>query len=274
MAPRFAPNLSVAPPQPELASEAKGGRPSSRISSTLHSPWNAAGEWPVVYPGEWTMTANKDLKRVVRARMKKTGESYTAARAHIIKKPEPKPDYASLAGVSDAAIKEGTGCKWERWVKTLDHYGAERMSHRDIARLVKQKFDTSSWWTQSVAVGYERIKGLRARGQQRDGTFGMTKSRTFNVPVERLYEAWVDDATRSQWLTGAKTKVRTSTRPKSARMNWNDSIIAVGFSSKGAMKSAVALDHPKIPDPETRKKLAEYWSDRLDALTRLIGNSD
>jgi hypothetical protein len=31
------------------------------------------------------MTRDKDLKRIVRARMKKTGESYTAARAHVTK---------------------------------------------------------------------------------------------------------------------------------------------------------------------------------------------
>jgi hypothetical protein len=36
-----------------------------------------------------TMTENKDLKRIVRARMTKTGESYTAARAHIAKTPRP-----------------------------------------------------------------------------------------------------------------------------------------------------------------------------------------
>ena len=35
------------------------------------------------------MTQNKDLKRLVRARMKKTGEAYTAARAQIMKKGRP-----------------------------------------------------------------------------------------------------------------------------------------------------------------------------------------
>jgi hypothetical protein len=37
--------------------------------------------------GEMTMPQNKDLKRLVRARMTKTGEADTAARAHINKKP-------------------------------------------------------------------------------------------------------------------------------------------------------------------------------------------
>ena len=33
------------------------------------------------------MPRNKDLKRLVRARMQKTGEAYTAARAQIVAKP-------------------------------------------------------------------------------------------------------------------------------------------------------------------------------------------
>src|SRR6185369_17849812 len=133
------------------------------------------------------MTRNKDLKRLVRARMKKTGEAYTSARAQITRKssstPNPKIDYAKLAGMSDAVIKERTGCTWERWVKALDNKGADKMSHRDIATLVSEKYKVPSWWTQTVTVGYERIKGLRARGQRRDGSYETSKSRTFDVPV-------------------------------------------------------------------------------------------
>src|SRR3954462_132242 len=106
-----------------------------------------------------TMPRNKDLKRLVRARMKKTGEAYTTARAHILKKPKSKRattiraasagaakksksavDYATLAGMSDAAIKEKTGCTWERWVRSLDYHGADKLSHRDIADLVKKTY--------------------------------------------------------------------------------------------------------------------------------------
>jgi hypothetical protein len=154
-----------------------------------------------------TMTKNKDLKRLVRARMKKTGESYTSARAQITRKsktqdppkarPSPNPkDYATLAGMSDAVIREKTGCTWQKWVKSLDYYGAEKMSHRDIAALVSEKYKVADWWTQTVTVGYERIKGLRAKGQRRDGTYEASKSRTFNVPVDTLFDAWADPGTR------------------------------------------------------------------------------
>ena len=101
-------------------------------------------------------------------------------------------DYAALAGMSDEKVKAKTGCTWERWVYALDRHGAEQMSHRDIAALVNEKYKIDGWWSQTVTVGYERIKGLRARGQRRDGTYEATKSRTFNVPVTTLFDAWAD----------------------------------------------------------------------------------
>ena len=134
------------------------------------------------------MTQQKDLKRRVRARMRKTGEAYTTARTQIIRKPRvgtrastsapsatparaalsaPSPgEYAAIAGMSDEKLKEKTGCTWERWVRALDHHHANEMSHAEIATLIKTKYKTPSWWTQAVAVGYERIRGLRARGRR------------------------------------------------------------------------------------------------------------
>ena len=214
------------------------------------------------------MTANKDFKRLVRARMKKTGEAYTTARSHLLKKP--KVDYATLAGMSDAVIKQKTGCTWEKWVKALDYHGAAALSHGEIAALVKKSYKVGDWWSQTVTVGYERIKGLRAKGQRRDGTYEASKSRTFDVPVKTLFEAWADDATRRSWLDGAEVRVRTATAPRSLRLDWNKSIVAVGFAAKGRGKSSVAVQHTKLPDRDTAIRLKEYWSERLDALGDLL----
>ncbi len=238
------------------------------------------------------MPRNKDLKRLVRARMRKTGEAYTAARAHISKKPKAttvsaaagpsaprvtpdsasKPtDYAAVAGMSDETLKAKTGCTWERWVYALDRRGAAQLSHGEIAALVNTKYKVDGWWSQMVTVGYERIKGLRARGQRLDGTYEASKSRTFNVPVTTLFDAWADASVRQRWLNGASVKVRTATSPKSMRLGWSDrSIIAVGFMAKGKSKSTVALAHTKLPDRETANRLKQYWSDRLDALGEVL----
>jgi len=236
------------------------------------------------------MPRQKDLKRLVRARMKKTGEAYTAARAQILRKPRQKTrpsghtaqrltppaaparkDYDELAGMKDAVIAEKTGRTWEEWVRVLDGHAADRMQHSDIAKLVSDTYNVRPWWTQAVTVGYERIKRLRVLGQRRNGTFEASKSRTFNAPVATLFEAWSDPALRRRWLGEAGVKVRTATAPKSMRLGWPDgTIVAVWFTAKGASKSAVALAHTKLPDRATADRLKAYWAERLGELAELI----
>ena len=141
------------------------------------------------------MPTNKDFKRLVRARMEKTGEAYTAARANLLKR-SPTPsvssartasassagaNYARLAGMSDAAIKKATGCDWDKWVFCLDYVGAQDWSHRAIADHVHTAYKVKDWWTQMVTVGYERIKGCARIGQRRDGGFEANKSKTLNA---------------------------------------------------------------------------------------------
>src|SRR5262249_273953 len=149
-------------------------------------------------------------KRLVRSRMQKTGESYTAARFQLLSKRDalpPRPaatNLAAIAGMSDAALSKRTGRTWAEWVRVLDDARAAEKPHREIARYVSS-LGTPDWWTQTVTVGYERIRGLRARGQRRDGGFEASKSRTFNVPVETLYHAFANTRRRKRWLPVAIT---------------------------------------------------------------------
>ncbi len=62
------------------------------------------------------MPINKDLKHLTRSRMKKTGESYTTARAQLLRRKGrpaptvvPESKFAELAGMSDDALKKKTG---------------------------------------------------------------------------------------------------------------------------------------------------------------------
>ena len=219
------------------------------------------------------MPRHKDQKRIIRSRMKKTGESYTTARAHVIAKTQPaqpKIDHAKLAGMSDAKISGKTSRTWREWTRTLDADGAAAMSHRDIATLVHSKYAVGDWWAQTVTVGYERIKGLRQRGQRRSGEFEATKSRTFGVPVNALFDAWADDTARRNWL-GLNAAVRTATKPRSMRLQWPDgTIIAVNFTAKGRDKSAVALAHTKLRRKAEADEAKTFWAARLDVLASLM----
>jgi len=226
------------------------------------------------------MPTDKDFKRLVRGRMQKTGEAYTTARAHLRKqKPtatvSPAPsDYAKLAGRSDAIIKERTGCTWERWVKALDSHQAYTWSHREIARYVVEKYKTPGWWAQTVTVGYERIKGLRAVGQRRDGSFEANKSKTVAVPLARLYAAFSNPRIRDRWLPGVDLSVRTATKEKSMRITWPDrTSVVIGFTPRGPQKSQVALAHEKLSDRDSATRMKQYWGERLAALEQLFASN-
>ncbi|HWB43365.1 MAG TPA: hypothetical protein VG500_19030 [Gemmatimonadales bacterium] len=226
------------------------------------------------------MPANKDFKRLVRGRMHKTGESYTAARAHLLRaKPKPAAapapaDYARIAGKSDAILKEKTGCNWERWVRSLDAHKAYTWRHGEIAKYVAEKYKVPGWWAQMVTVGYERIKGLRAVGQRMDGLFEAGKSRTFAVPVSDLYRAFHDGRTRARWLPGLDLTVRGATREKSIRLTWPDGTpVTAWFERKGEGKSVVALAHGKLPDRAAASQAKQFWGERLDALKEVLAGN-
>jgi hypothetical protein len=222
------------------------------------------------------MPKNKDLKRRVRARMRKTSESYTAARAQLLQKKKTSSlpsDYATLAGMSDDAVRARTGRDWHGWVRALDSVNATEMSHREIAAHVQGRYDVSNWWAQTLTVGYERIKGLREIGQRRGGTFEANKSKTVATPISRLYRAFSHKPIRRRWLP-AQLKIRTSTRDKSMRITWEDGTpVDVYFTSKTSSKSQVTIQHRKLPDKAAATRAKEYWGDRLSALSDLLGSS-
>lgn len=223
------------------------------------------------------MTTDKDFKRLVRGRMRKTGEAYTAARAHLLKQRQARPiaqaapQYARLAGMSDAAIQAKTGCTWERWVKALDRVQAAEWTHRQIADYVHRHYRTSDWWAQAVTVGYERIRGLRAIGQRRDGSFEANRSKTVAAPVAALYRAFRGDRVRRTWLPSEGLAIRTATPNKSIRATWGDgTAVEAYFTAKGAGKSQVQVQHRKLPSREAATRMKQYWSERLDTLAQML----
>jgi hypothetical protein len=219
------------------------------------------------------MTRQRSFKRLVRTRMEKTGESYTAARASLLAADEPQAiDRAALA-TSDDEIRRRTGRGWEEWFDLLDDWGAPDRSHRDNARWVaeQQGIHPLAWNAQAVVGSYERARGLRAVGEHADG-FTITASKTVAVPVERLYEAFVDESLRKRWLPDGELRERTVTRPRSARFDWGDGTtrVSVTFMAKGEAKSTAALLHERLADAEEAERMKTFWRDRVATLKEVV----
>jgi uncharacterized protein YndB with AHSA1/START domain len=222
------------------------------------------------------MTEGKTFKRRVRQRMAKTGESYTTARGQVAQKRDRNEAARSrLADVddraSDAAIERATGKTWDQWFSVLDGWGARDRSHSETARYVNEAHGVPGWWAQTVTVAYQRDRGLRLKHQQPDG-FSVSASKTIAVPVGVLFDAFVDDAERAEWLTDGTLSLRTAQPGRSARFDWDDGAtrVNVGFTDKGPSKSSVALSHEKLPDADEAETAKALWRARLEKLKKLL----
>ena len=176
--------------------------------------------------------------------------------------------------VSDESVTAATGHGWRHWLALLDEWGAAGRTHTEIARWLAAEHGVPGWWAQSVTLGYERARGLRAPGQNPDG-FRVSASKTVAVPVERLWEAWADDALRERWLPGAGLSVRTATAPKRARYDWEDGStrVIVGFTARADGRSTVTLSHERLPDADTAEEMKAWWRERLATLKALLEDS-
>lgn len=217
------------------------------------------------------MTTQKSFKRLVRTRMEKTGESYTAARAALLAADEPKATEGPALAMSDQAIRRRTGRGWEEWFDLLDEWGAAERPHREIARWVAEEHGIDGWGAQAVTVTYERARGLRAVGERPDG-FAISASKTVAVPVDRLFEAFVDESLRERWLPGGGLRERTASKPTSARFDWGDgeTRVNVGFTAKGEAKSTAALQHERLADAEEAERMKAFWRERVAALKEAL----
>jgi uncharacterized protein YndB with AHSA1/START domain len=219
------------------------------------------------------MTRHRSFKRLVRARMEKTGESYTAARARLLAAEEPTEVAEPTLATSDDAIRDRTGRGWEEWFDLLDDWGAAERPHREVARWVaeQQGVDPLAWGAQAVTFSYERTRGLRAAGEHADG-FAITATKTVAVPVDRLYDAFVDEALRAKWLPDDELRVRTATKPKSARFDWGegDTRVNVTFIAKGEAKSTAALQHARLPDAQEAERMKAFWRDGVATLKDVL----
>jgi len=219
------------------------------------------------------MTAHKSFKRFVRSRMEKTGESYTAARAVLLSAQQTTADPKPPLATSDEEIRRRSGRGWEEWFDLLDQWGAAERSHRDIARWVAEQLDIVplKWEAQAITMSYERIRKGRVVGQHPDG-FSITASKTVAVPVEQLYDAFVDEATRRTWMADGKLRQRTATAPRSARFDWGDgqTRIAVTFDGKGESKSTASLTHARLADAAEAQRMKTFWRERMAVLKSVL----
>jgi hypothetical protein len=80
------------------------------------------------------------------------------------------------------------------WFEILDAEAATRLSHDQIVGLLVDVYEAPEWGAQSVAVRYQQAHGIRLPGEQSDGTFRVSASRSIRGTQADLFAVALDRA--------------------------------------------------------------------------------
>lgn len=169
-------------------------------------------------------------------------------------------------------VRRGTGRDRGEWFALLDANGMAGRPYREVADWLTGEHGLSKWWAQKLIVEYEQARGLRDPGVRPDGTFEVGTSKTMAVPVEALFEAFVNTRQRKKWLTDGTMSLRTSQASRTARFDWEEGStrVNVNFDDKGPSKSTVAVTHARLDDAGEAQKAKALWKERLSELKSLL----
>jgi hypothetical protein len=169
----------------------------------------------------------------------------------------------------DDAVIAATGRPATEWFAILDEVQAVEWPHPRIDLWLAEQHGVPSWWAQNLTVRYEQAIGRRQPGQQADGTFSASRSRSVPRDAGATYRAVVAAASVELGLEPRRRR-DDAARPNS---RWTlpggeDVLVAVDPTATGAR---VAVMFEKLADSaatvEAKERAARILAAGLDAST-------
>jgi hypothetical protein len=242
------------------------------------------------------MTQQKKLKKAIRARSEKTGESYTSARRQVllarekpaeVPEPPPAPKPPAKGGISNESVLKKTGHDLDYWFGVLDAFGAATLGHTAAAAHLYNEHGVPGWHAQGITVAYERARGLRKVNQACDGKYQVSVSKTVPATVAEVVDALESAGRRAAWLQGADPGLFraleaafTGAKPREVktkgsdlawlRFPW-DGTVEIRITGKPRGASVVASNE-NLADPDLVEQRRAQWRVALEGLQRHLAN--
>ena len=244
------------------------------------------------------MTQSKKLKQRVRARMQKTGESYSVARAHVVARVDAKRTARTKAAadraassdakgaVSEARLIEKTGHGFKRWFEVLDRFRARAKGHKAAAKHLVAEHDVSAWYAQAITVAWERARDIRVVGQTCEGSFQVSVTKALPVSADAAADAledarfvaeWTADMDAG-WAAAAREGFggpfnRAGTAP-TLRFAGPEGAVDVRITPKTDERSSIAVQIRKLDSRERLEAVRAVWKPVLAALRQRLASPD
>ena len=224
------------------------------------------------HEGEHQMTRQRSFKRLVRARMEKTGESYTAARAALLsaaptsrrraRRRRSRPRTRRSASAPAAAGRSGSTCSTSgarpsaRTARSRAGSPSSRASIRWPG--TRRRWSAATSAPAGCARVGEHADGFRDHRIEDRGGAG-------RAALRRVRRRVACASAGCPTASCASAPRRSRSRPASTGAT-AASRVHVTFAAKGADESTAALSHERLADAAERERMKAYWRERVTAL--------
>jgi uncharacterized protein YndB with AHSA1/START domain len=195
-------------------------------------------------------------------------------------------DGLMLERISADALREATGHDWDGWLEVLDGAGAADWSHKEIVSHLEREHGnaTTSWWRQSIAVGYEQARGKRVLGETRDAGFQVGVQRSVEASPAEVWELltsrpelWLGEGAAVVFeqgeryeVTGASGEIRVVKPGERLRLTWQPAdweapaTVQLALLESAPGKTAIQAHLEKLPDGKAREAMRSRWREALE----------
>ncbi|MBV9571273.1 MAG: hypothetical protein JO056_08540 [Alphaproteobacteria bacterium] len=172
--------------------------------------------------------------------------------------------------ISEEKVKAATGRGWMGWFVILNRANGNALPHKDVAQILYDK-GCPGWWSQMIAVEYERARGGRKKNEREGGTFAVNVTKVMPVTIAKLFAAATSPKTRKDWFPPGAFEETAKTKDKYWRGKWKKDLrLEFGFYPRGDGKAQIALEINRLPDADAVEKARAAWKKAFSKLTTLL----
>jgi hypothetical protein len=170
------------------------------------------------------------------------------------------------------AIERGIGRSWTEVEEFLASIDAKDKSHKEIAQALQDAGLAKDWWAQSATVAFEQLIGRRVPGQDCDGRFQTSTSKTVAGTMDEARDKWVALIGAAEDFSGVGISRGPELSETAKWRYWrcglaDGSRVNVNIYEKAPGKSALSLQHEKLEAPEQLVHWKSFWKATLSQLS-------
>ena len=204
--------------------------------------------------------------------------------------------YETINRVSSEAVKKATGKPWIEWVEFLNNRCTSESTHKDMVKILREEgLVKSGWWQQTIAVGYEIVRGSRVLGETADAGFEVGVQKTVNLSLQETWRLITSETGIKLWLgevddmelamgkilhtiDGASAEIRSIKPEERIRIKWQprDEIIPSTFQitlTPAKDKTSIRVHHENLSGETSRSEMQVHWRNILDRISNIASES-